>query len=130
MKLQLWAADVFRFAVTGTEPHRFLNRAAAAGVHLRRVRWQKDGCTATAGGADRRRLEQLAREGGWTLTVTARRGPGRRAEALLRTRLGLAVGAVLWAALSGALILARWTPTYSPPCALCWRTATFRRAPG
>lgn len=99
MKLQLWAADVFRFAVTGTEPHRFLNRAAAAGVHLRRVRWQKDGCTATAGGADRRRLEQLAREGGWTLTVTARRGPGRRAEALLRTRLGLAVGAVLFFAL-------------------------------
>ena len=99
MKLQLWAAEVFRFAVTGTEPHRFLNRAAAAGVRLRRVRWQKDGCTATAGGADRRRLEQLAREGGWTLTVTARRGPGRRAEALLRTRLGLAVGAVLFFAL-------------------------------
>ena len=62
MKLQLWAADVFRFAVTGTEPHLFLNRAAAAGVHLRRVRWQKDGCTATAGGADRRRLEQLAED--------------------------------------------------------------------
>ena len=43
MRLQFWAADTLRFSVTGPEPHRFLNRAAAAGVRLRRVRWQRDG---------------------------------------------------------------------------------------
>lgn len=37
MRLQFWAADTLRFSVTGPEPHRFLNRAAAAGVRLRRV---------------------------------------------------------------------------------------------
>ena len=31
MRLQFWAADTLRFSVTGPEPHRFLNRAAAAG---------------------------------------------------------------------------------------------------
>ena len=36
MRLQFWAADTLRFSVTGPEPHRFLNRAAAAGVRLRR----------------------------------------------------------------------------------------------
>ena len=41
MRLQFWAADTLRFSVTGPEPHRFLNRAAAAGVRLRRVRWQR-----------------------------------------------------------------------------------------
>ena len=35
MRLQFWAADTLRFSVTGPEPHRFLNRAAAAGVRLR-----------------------------------------------------------------------------------------------
>lgn len=29
MRLQFWAADTLRFSVTGPEPHRFLNRAAA-----------------------------------------------------------------------------------------------------
>ena len=43
MRLQFWAADTLRFSITGPEPHRFLNRAAAAGVRLRRVRWQRDG---------------------------------------------------------------------------------------
>ena len=62
MRLQFWAADTLRFSVTGPEPHRFLNRAAAAGVRLRRVRWQRDGYAATAGGTDRRRLERIARE--------------------------------------------------------------------
>ena len=38
MRLQFWAADTLRFSVTGPEPHRFLNRAAAAG-----------GCGASAG---------------------------------------------------------------------------------
>ena len=60
MRLQFWAADTLRFSVTGPEPHRFLNRAAAAGVRLRRVRWQKDGYTATASGPDRRRPEEIA----------------------------------------------------------------------
>lgn len=46
MRLQFWAADTLRFSVTGPEPHRFLNRAAAAGVRLRRVRWQRDGYAA------------------------------------------------------------------------------------
>ena len=32
MRLQFWAADTLRFSVTGPEPHRFLNRAAAAGA--------------------------------------------------------------------------------------------------
>ena len=41
MRLQFWAADTLRFSVTGPEPHRFLNRAAAAGARLRRVRWQR-----------------------------------------------------------------------------------------
>lgn len=71
MRLQFWAADTLRFSVTGPEPHRFLNRAAAAGVRLRRVRWQRDGYAATVSGADRRRLERIARDGGWTLAVTA-----------------------------------------------------------
>ena len=78
MKAEFWAADTFRFSVTGPGAFRFLNRAAASGVRLRRVRWQKDGYTATASGPDRRRLEEIAKSGGWAFTVTARRGPGRR----------------------------------------------------
>ena len=96
MKAEFWAADTFRFSVTGPGAFRFLNRAAASGVRLRRVRWQKDGYTATASGPDRRRLEEIAKSGGWAFTVTARRGPGRRTEWLLRTRPGLAAGAVLF----------------------------------
>ena len=103
MRLQFWAADTLRFSVTGPEPHRFLNRAAAAGVRLRRVRWQRDGYAATAGGTDRRRLERIARDGGWTLAVTARRGPGKHTERLLQTRPGLAAGAVLFLLLVRAL---------------------------
>ena len=99
MKAEFWAADTFRFSVTGPGTFRFLNRAAASGVRLRRVRWQKDGYTATASGPDRRRLEEIAKSGGWAFTVTARRGPGRRTEWLLRTRPGLAAGAVLFFAL-------------------------------
>ena len=83
MKAEFWAADTFRFSVTGPGAFRFLNRAAASGVRLRRVRWQKDGYTATASGPDRRRLEEIAKSGGWAFTVTARRGPGRRTEWLL-----------------------------------------------
>ena len=134
MRLQFWAADTLRFSVTGPQPHRFLNRAAAAGVRLRRVRWQRDGYAATVSGADRRRLERIARDGGWTLAVTARRGPGKHTERLLQSRPGLAAGAVLflllvrWAALSGASTLARWTLVCSPPCAAFWRTAAFMRA--
>ena len=123
MRLQFWAADTLRFSVTGPEPHRFLNRAAAAGVRLRRVRWQRDGYEATVSGADRRRLERIARDGGWTLAVTARRGPGKHTERLLQTRPGLAAGAV-----SGASTLARWILVCSPPCAAFWRTAVFMRA--
>lgn len=96
MKAEFWAADTFRFSVTGPGTFRFLNRAAASGVRLRRVRWQKDGYTATASGPDRRRLEEIAKSGGWAFTVTARRGPGRRTEWLLRTRPGMAAGAVLF----------------------------------
>lgn len=96
MKLRLWAADTFRFSVQGPEIHRFLNHAAAAGVRLRRVRWQKDGCSAAADGIDRRRLEKIAADGGWVITVTARRGPGRRAEVLLQTRPGLVAGMILF----------------------------------
>ncbi len=96
MKAEFWAADTFRFSVTGPGTFRFLNRAAASGVRLRRVRWQKDGYTATASGPDRRRLEEIAKSGGWAFTVTARRGPGRHTEWLLRTRPGLAAGAVLF----------------------------------
>ena len=43
MKAEFWAADTFRFSVTGPGAFRFLNRAAASGVRLRRVRWQRDG---------------------------------------------------------------------------------------
>ena len=43
MKAEFWAADIFRFSVTGPGTFRFLNRAAASGVRLRRVRWQRDG---------------------------------------------------------------------------------------
>lgn len=96
MKAEFWAADTFRFSVTGPGAFRFLNRAAASGVRLRRVRWQKDGYTATASGPDRRRLEEIAKSGGWAFTVTARRGPGWRTEWLLRTHPGLAAGAVLF----------------------------------
>ena len=96
MKLRLWAADTFRFSVQGPEIHRFLNQSAAAGVRLRRVRWQKDGCSAAADGIDRRRLEKIAADGGWVITVTARRGPGRRAEVLLQTRPGLVAGMILF----------------------------------
>lgn len=103
MRLQFWAADTLRFSVTGPEPHRFLNRVAAAGVRLRRVRWQRDGYAATVSGADRRRLERIARDGGWTLAVTARRGPGKHTERLLQTRPGLAAGAVLFLLLVRAL---------------------------
>lgn len=103
MRLQFWAADTLRFSVTGPQPHRFLNRAAAAGVRLRRVRWQRDGYAATVSGADRRRLERIARDGGWTLAVTARRGPGKHTERLLQSRPGLAAGAVLFLLLVRAL---------------------------
>ena len=103
MRLQFWAADTLRFSVTGPEPHRFLNRAAAAGVRLRRVRWQRDGYAATVSGTDRRRLERIARDGGWTLAVTTRRGPGKHTERLLQTRPGLAAGAVLFLLLVRAL---------------------------
>ena len=96
MNSRFWAADTFRFAVTGPGIHRFLNRAAAAGVRLRRVQWQKDGCTATACGPDRAKLEKIAADGGWAFAVTARRGPGRRAERLVGTRPGLVAGAVLF----------------------------------
>lgn len=96
MKPELWAADTFRFNVTGPEAHRFLNRAAANGVRLRRVRWRKDGYTAAAAGPDRRRLAKIAQDGGWTFAVTARRGPGQGAERLLRTRPGLAAGLLLF----------------------------------
>ena len=104
MRLQFWAADTLRFSVTGPEPHRFLNRTAAAGVRLRHVRWQRDGYTATAGGTDRRRLERIARDGGWTLAVTARRGPGKRTERLLQSRPGLAAGAVLFLLLTALYV--------------------------
>ena len=103
MRLQFWAADTLRFSVTGPEPHRFLNRAAAAGVRLRRVRWQRGGYAATVSGADRRRLERIARDGGWTLAVTPRRGPGKHTERLLQSRPGLAAGAVLFLLLVRAL---------------------------
>lgn len=96
MKPELWAGDTFRFSVTGPEPHRFLNRAAAAGVRLKHVCWQRDGYTATACGPDRVRLVQIAHDGGWAFTVLARRGPGPRAEWLLQARPGLAAGAVLF----------------------------------
>ena len=104
MRLQFWAADTLRFSVTGPEPHRFLNRAAAAGVRLRRVRWQRGGYAATVSGADRRRLERIAREGGWTLAVTARRGPGKAHGApAAEPALGWPQGAVLlFAAGAGA----------------------------
>ena len=49
MRLQFWAADTLRFSVTGPEPHRFLNRAAAAGVRLRRVRWLRSAVQTAAG---------------------------------------------------------------------------------
>lgn len=103
MRLQFWAADTFRFSVTGPSAHRFLNRAAAAGVRLRRIRWQRGGYAATASGADRRRLEKIAQDGGWTLAVTTRRGPGHYTERLLQARPGLAAGAVLFLLLVQAM---------------------------
>ena len=102
MRLQFWAADTLRFSVTGPEPHRFLNRAAAAGVRLRRVRWQRDGYAATVSGADRRRLERIARDGGWTLAVTARRGPGSTRSACCRAAPGWPRGPCCFAAGAGA----------------------------
>lgn len=96
MKLSFWAADRFVFTVTGPEVHRFLNRAAAAGVRLRHIRRQKDGCTAAADGADFAKLRQIAQEDGRTFAVVARRGPGHSLETLLRTRPGAAVGTVLF----------------------------------
>ena len=132
MRLQFWATDTLRFSVTGPEPHRFLNRAAAAGVRLRRVRWQRDGYAATVSGADRRRLEKIARDGGWTLAVTARRGTRsaccRPAPGWPRGPCCFCCWCGRWAALSGASTLARWTPVCSPPCASFWRTAAFMRA--
>ena len=103
MRLQFWAADTFRFSVTGPGTHRFLNRAAAAGVRLRRIRWQRGGYAATASGADRRRLEKIARDGSWTLAVTTRRGPGHYTERLLQARPGLAAGAALFLLLVQAM---------------------------
>lgn len=135
MRLQFWAADTLRFSVTGPEPHRFLNRAAAAGVRLRRVRWQRDGYAATVSGADRRRLERIARDGGWTLAVTAVAARESTRSACCRPAPGWPRGPCCfccwcgrWAALSGASTLARWTPVCSPPCAGFWRTAAFMRA--
>lgn len=63
MKAEFWAADTFRFSVTGPGTFRFLNRAAASGVRLRRVRWQKDGYTAQPAartGADWKKLQKAA----------------------------------------------------------------------
>ena len=96
VKLRLWAADTFRFSVQGPEIHRFLNHAAAAGVRLRRVRWQKGGCSAAADGIDRRRLEK--NRGGRRLGHHGDSAPrpGRRAENLLQTRPGLAAGMILF----------------------------------
>ena len=58
MRLQFWATDTLRFFGHRAGAAPLLNRAAAAGVRLRRVRWQRDGYAATVSGADRRRLEE------------------------------------------------------------------------
>ena len=99
MKTTFWAADSFRFCVTGRAAHHFLNRAAANGVRLQQVRCCKEGYSATAWGTDRQKLEHLAQAGGWVFTVTARHGPGRRLERLTYVRPGLAAGAALFCVL-------------------------------
>ena len=102
MRLQFWAADTLRFFGHRAGAAPFFEPCAAAGVRLRRVRWQRDGYTATVSGADRRRLERIARDGGWTLAVTARRGPGKHTERLLQTRPGWPRGRAVFAAGAGA----------------------------
>ena len=93
VKLRLLGCGYLPLFGAGPEIHRFLNHAAAAGVRLRRVRWQKDGCSAAADAAwTAVGWKKIAADGGWVITVTARRGPGRRAETLLQTRPGLAAG--------------------------------------
>ena len=48
-------------------------------------------------------MEKIARDGGWSLAVTARRGPGKHTERLLQSRPGLAAGGVLFLLLVRAL---------------------------
>lgn len=76
-----------------------LRRACGCGASA----GSRDGYAATVSGTDRRRLEKIARDGGWTLAVTARRGPGKHTERLLQSRPGLAAGGVLFLLLVRAL---------------------------
>lgn len=93
-----WQADVVRFEVSGRGAQHFLSAAAKHHVRLKNVRCTARGYAATAAGADCARLLELARRGGWELTVLRRRGPGRWLERL-RTRPGLPAGAAVFVVL-------------------------------
>lgn len=95
MKRGVWGLDRLRVRVRGRDPQRFLNRASRQGIRLSRLRREEDGFSATAPGTARARIEALARQGDWQVTVEARQGPGPWAERVL-ARPGLAVGAALF----------------------------------
>lgn len=97
-----WMADRLVFTVTGRGAALFLSRAAARGVRLWQIRCISDGYRASAAGRDLAVLQALALKGGWILTVTARRGPGRLA-LRLRARPGIPVGLLAFFVLLGLL---------------------------
>ena len=102
-----WRTDRIRFTVSGQGAQRFLSRASAENLRLWSIRCCGDGFSAAACGCDKRRLEQLAGKGGWTMKIEERRGPGRLVERLLQ-RPGLPLGAVLFLALVRLLSCFVW----------------------
>lgn len=93
-----WLLDRVRFRVTGDAPQRFLTLAAQKGVQLRKVSGLPDGYCGEAAGADLQTLERLAGQGGWTLEIRRRAGPGRTMEWFCR-RPGVMTGMVVLALL-------------------------------
>lgn len=113
MKRSIWAADCFWFRVSGQHPQRFVSAAAASGIHLAHLRYEKDGFSAQAFGTDHAALQRLAQKGGWDFSVLRRKGPGRFLEFLL-ARPGLPVGALLFFVLLQQLTSFVWTIDFGP----------------
>lgn len=113
MRPSVWAADDFVFRLRGKDVQRFLNLASQEKIRLAHLRWEPDGFTACALGANYHRIVRMAQRGGWQFSVVRRRGPGRWAERLV-SRPGIPLGGLLFLALLqwfGGFI---WTIDFGP----------------
>ena len=107
MKRNLWFADSVRFYVQGENLQYFVNLAAAQGIRLAHLRWQKGSFTAQGQGRDYPRLQRIASQGNWTLSVAKRQGPGQIIEFFVH-RPGLFLGGILFFALIGVMSRMVW----------------------